>query len=136
MFNPPINLKFKKRHKFNLNVIDYRVNCLKFGQFGLRALESGYLSVNQIEATRKAIIKQIKKVGKLHIRIFPDLGITTKPAEVRMGKGKGAVSYWAAPIRVGRILFEVSGIPLDKAKEVLTFGAAKLPVKTRFICKY
>jgi len=133
MFNPPQKQKFKKRHKLTVYGIEFRASKIRHGQFGIKAEEGGYITSKQIEAARKAIIKQIKRIGKIYIRIFPDLGVTNKPAETRMGKGKGNIAYWVAPVKRGKILFEVSGIPQDKAKEVLILGAAKLPIKTRFI---
>ena len=132
MFNPP-DLKFKKRHKISIEGIEFRASRVCHGEYGLRAYEGGYITVKQIEAARKAIIKQIKRVGKMYIRIFPELGVTNKPAETRMGKGKGNIAFWACPVKKGKMLFEVSGVPRDKAKEVLLLGAAKLPIRTRVI---
>jgi large subunit ribosomal protein L16 len=133
MFNPPNFQKFKKKHKLSSYGIDLRSKRLSYGQFGIKAQEGGYITSKQIEAVRKTIIKQIKKIGKLYIRIFPYLGVTNKPAETRMGKGKGNIAYWVAPVKAGKILFEISGISRDKAKEIFLLGAAKLPIKIKFI---
>jgi large subunit ribosomal protein L16 len=133
MFNPPQKQKYKKRHKLSIYGIEFKASKICNGEYGLKAEEGGYITSKQIEAARKAIIKQIKKVGKIFICIYPDLGVTNKPAETRMGKGKGNVSYWVAPVKRGKVIFEVSGISEEKAKEVLLLGSAKLPIKTRFI---
>jgi len=100
MFNPPKKQKYKKKHKLYIYGVEFRASLLRHGQYGLKAIEGGYISSKQIEAARKAIIKQIKKkIGKIYIRIFPDLGVTNKPAETRMGKGKGNISYWVCPVK-------------------------------------
>ena len=106
---------------------------LAFGSFGIKALEEVWLTGRQIEAARQAITRYMKREGQLWIRIFPDKPVTKKPAEVRMGKGKGAVEYWAAVVKPGKIMFEVGGVPLSVAKEALRLAAQKLPVKTKFI---
>ena len=108
-------------------------NTIAFGRFGLVASDRGRITARQIEAARRAMTRHIKRGGNIWIRIFPDKPITKKPLEVRMGKGKGAVEYWAAVVKPGRILFEVGGVPLDVAKEALRLAAQKLPVKTRFV---
>jgi large subunit ribosomal protein L16 len=134
MFNPPILKKFKKKHKFS-NKGMYLKNKLILGNYGLKAIETGYLNFKQIEAARKAIIKQIKKISKVYIKIIPNLGITKKPAETRMGKGKGNIVDWVCIIKPGKILFEIKSSNLlteKKAKEVLMLGSAKLPIKTIF----
>lgn len=133
MFNPPQRQKYKKLHKLYIKGLEFRGSIIKHGTYGLKAEEGGYISSKQIEAARKAIIKKIKKIGKVFIRIYPDLGVTNKPAETRMGKGKGNVAFWVSPVKRGKILFEVLGVPMDKAKEVLLLGSAKLPIKTRFV---
>ena len=106
---------------------------LSNGMFGIKSLDSNFLTSRQIEAARIAATRYMKREGQLWIKIFPDKPITKKPLEVRMGKGKGAVEYWAAVVKPGRILFEVGGVPLDIAKEALRLAAQKLPVKTKFI---
>ncbi|OJY35532.1 MAG: 50S ribosomal protein L16 [Rhizobiales bacterium 65-9] len=106
---------------------------LNFGQFGLKALEPERITARQIEAARRAITREMKRVGRVWIRIFPDLPVSKKPTEVRMGSGKGAPEFWAARVAPGRIMFEVDGVPEATAREALRLGAAKLPIKTRFI---
>ena len=106
---------------------------LSNGMFGIKSLDSNFLTSRQIEAARIAATRYMKREGQLWIKIFPDKPITKKPLEVRMGKGKGAVEYWAAVVKPGRILFEVGGVPIDIAKEALRLAAQKLPVKTKFI---
>ena len=110
-----------------------RGTTLAFGSFGIKALDECWITARQIEAARIAVTRYMKREGQLWIKIFPDKPITKKPLEVRMGKGKGAVEYWAAVVKPGRILFEVGGVPIDVAKEALRLAAQKLPVKTRFI---
>lgn len=106
---------------------------VSFGSFGLKAVGRGRLTARQIEAARRALTRHVKRGGKIWIRVFPDKPISKKPLEVRMGKGKGAVEYWAAVVKPGRIMFEVGGVPLSVAKEALRLAAQKLPVKTKFI---
>jgi len=106
---------------------------LNFGQFGLKALEPERVNARQIEAARRAITRAMKRAGRVWIRIFPDVPVTKKPTEVRMGKGKGAVEFWAARVKPGRVMFEIDGVPEDTAREALRLGAAKLPVRTRFV---
>ena len=108
---------------------------VSFGEFGLKAITSGRLTARQIEAARIAVTRYMKREGKVWIRIFPDKPITSKPAEVRMGKGKGAPSHWVAPVRPGRIMFEVDGVPMETAMEALRLGAQKLPVKCKFVVR-
>ena len=108
---------------------------LSFGSFGIKALEEVWLTGRQIEAARQAITRYMKREGQLWIRIFPDKPVTKKPAEVRMGKGKGAPEYWVAVVRPGRIIFEAEGVPLEVAKEALRLAAQKLPVQTRFVVR-
>jgi large subunit ribosomal protein L16 len=111
----------------------YRGSTLNFGDFGLQAVECGYITSRQIEAARIAMTRRVKRGGKMWIRIFPDKPVTKKPAEVRMGKGKGAPEGWVAVIRPGRILYEMEGIPRSLAQEALLLAAHKLPIKTKFI---
>ena len=108
---------------------------LSFGSFGIKSLEAAWITSRQIEAARIAVTRFMKREGQVWIRIFPDKPVTKKPAEVRMGKGKGAPEYWVAVVRPGRIIFEAEGVPLDIAKEALRLAAQKLPVQTRFIVR-
>jgi large subunit ribosomal protein L16 len=129
----PRKTKFRKQQKGRMKGNSGRGNQLAYGTFGIKALDSNFINSRQIEAARIAATRYMKREGSLWIKIFPDKPITKKPLEVRMGKGKGAVEYWAAVVKPGRILFEVSGVPLDVAKEALRLAAQKLPVKTKFI---
>jgi large subunit ribosomal protein L16 len=106
---------------------------LNFGQFGLKALEPERVTARQIEAARRALTRHMKRAGRVWIRIFPDVPVSKKPTEVRMGKGKGAPEFWAARVHPGRIMFELDGVPVDLAREALRLAAAKLPIKTRFV---
>ena len=106
---------------------------LNFGQYGLKAMEPERVTARQIEAARRALTRHMKRAGRVWIRIFPDVPVSKKPTEVRMGKGKGAPEFWAARVHPGRIMFELDGVPIDLAKEALRLAAAKLPIKTRFI---
>ena len=129
----PKQTKYRKQKKGRIKGIEMRCTDVRFGSYGLRALESGRISARQIEAARRVITRRMKRRGKVWIKIFPSTPVTSKPVEVRMGKGKGAVEYWAAVVKPGRILFEVGGVPIDIAKEALRLAAQKLPVKTKFI---
>jgi len=129
----PKKVKFRKQQKGRMRGFAYRGSTLSFGQFGLQAVECGRISSKQIEAARVAMTRHVKRGGKMWIRIFPDKPYTKKPAEVRMGKGKGAPEGWVAVIRPGLILYEMEGIPEDLAREALRLAAHKLPVKTKFI---
>jgi large subunit ribosomal protein L16 len=131
MFLQPKQLKFKKTRKGKLSKYEYKSNILKFGTIGLKAEESGTITARQIEAARQAIVRKIKRKGKIWIRIFPHLPITAKPTESRMGKGKGAVSYWAARVKSGTVLFEICGVSHNIAINAFQTGGAKLSVKTR-----
>lgn len=124
--------KYRKAHKGRVGGIDYR-SKVEFGQFGLQADEACRLTEKQIEACRTAIMRRIKKIGKLWIRIFPDIPVSAKPTEVRMGKGKGSISYWACRVKRGKILFEIGGVSIEIAKKALQLGASKLPIPTNFI---
>jgi len=112
-----------------------RGTTIAFGSFGLKTMDEGFITSRQIESARIAVTRFMKREGKVWIRIFPDKPITAKPAEVRMGKGKGAPSHWVAVVRPGRIMFEADGVPLDVAKEALRLAAQKLPVKTKFVVR-
>ena len=106
---------------------------LAFGAFGLKAMESARITNKQIESARRAITRKMKREGRVWIHIFPHIPVTSKPTEVRMGKGKGSVSYWAMPVKPGRILFEIDGVSMELAKQALKYGAGKLPIQTKFI---
>jgi len=129
----PKRTKFRKVQKGRMKGNTGRGHLLSNGMFGIKSLDSNFLTSRQIEAARIAATRYMKREGQLWIKIFPDKPITKKPLEVRMGKGKGAVEYWAAVVKPGRILFEVAGVPMDVAKEALRLAAQKLPVKTKFI---
>tara|TARA_R110000850_G_scaffold16697_1_gene51761 strand:- start:94621 stop:95040 length:420 start_codon:yes stop_codon:yes gene_type:complete len=129
----PKRTKYRKQQKGRMKGISQRGNQLSNGTFGIKSLDSSFLTARQIEAARIAATRFMKREGSLWIKIFPDKPITKKPLEVRMGKGKGAVEYWAAVVKPGRILFEVSGVPAEVAKEALRLAAQKLPVRTKFI---
>ncbi len=129
----PKRLKFRKQHKGRIHGNAKGGTELSFGSFGLKALSPDRITARQIEASRRAITRQMKRAGRLWIRIFPDVPVSDKPAEVRMGKGKGSVEYWCARVHPGRILFECEGIDEETAREAFALGAAKLPIKTKFI---
>lgn len=131
MFTGPKQTKYKKTKKGKLSKFEFKSNDLKFGTVGLKAAESGIISARQIEAARQAIVRKMKRKGKLWIKIFPDLPITSKPTGVRMGKGKGQISHWAARIRGGTVLFEVCGLNFNTVSSALKTGGAKLPIKTK-----
>jgi large subunit ribosomal protein L16 len=131
MFTGPKQIKYKKTRKGRLKKFEYKSNKLTFGTVGLKAAESGIITARQIEASRKAIVRRIKRKGKIWIKIFPDLPITSKPTGIRMGKGKGQISHWAARVRGGTILFEVCGSNFSTIFSALKTGGAKLPVKTK-----
>ena len=129
----PKRTKYRKVQKGRMKGVAQRGNQLSSGMFGIKSLDSSFLTSRQIEAARIAATRYMKREGQLWINIFPDKPITKKPLEVRMGKGKGAVEYWAAVVKPGRIMFEVGGVPLEVAKEALRLAAQKLPVKTKFV---
>ena len=129
----PKRTKFRKAFKGRIHGVASSGTTLAFGQYGLKALEPERVSARQIEAARRALTRFMKRAGRVWIRVFPDVPVSKKPTEVRMGKGKGSVEFWACRVKPGRILFEIDGIPHAVAKEALTLAAAKLPVKTRFI---
>ncbi|WP_010181923.1 50S ribosomal protein L16 [Aquimarina agarilytica] len=129
----PKRTKFRKQQKGRMKGLAQRGHTLSNGTFGIKSLDSNFVTARQIEAARIAATRYMKREGSLWIMIFPDKPITKKPLEVRMGKGKGAVEYWAAVVKPGRILFEIAGVPFDTAKEALRLAAQKLPVKTKFI---
>lgn len=129
----PKRTKFRKQQKGRMKGLSQRGNQLSSGTFGIKVLDSTFLTSRQIEAARIAATRYMKREGQLWIKVFPDKPITKKPLEVRMGKGKGAVEYWVAVCKPGRVIFEVGGVPLDVAKEALRLAAQKLPVKTKFL---
>ena len=131
----PKKTKYRKQFKGRIHGLTKGGATLNFGSFGLKALEPERITARQIEAARRAITRQMKRQGRVWIRIFPDLPVSDKPAEVRMGKGKDAIEYWAARVAPGRIMFEVDGVPDDIAREALRLGAAKLPVRTRIVTR-
>jgi large subunit ribosomal protein L16 len=131
----PKKTKFRKQFKGRIHGAAKGGFALNFGSFGLKSMEPERITARQIEAARRAITRQMKRQGRVWIRVFPDLPVTDKPAEVRMGKGKGAVEYWAARVHPGRILFEIDGVPEEVAREALRLGAAKLPVRTKVVTR-
>ena len=131
----PKKTKFRKMQKGKMKGNSQRGHRLAFGSFGIKALEETWLTARQIEAARIAVTRYMKRQGQVWIRVFPDKPITKKPAEVRMGKGKGAPEYWAATISPGRMLFECDGVDENVAREALRLAAQKLPIKTKFIIR-
>jgi len=129
----PTRTKFRKAHKGRIKGVASSATSLDFGQFGLKALEPERVSARQIEAARRALTRHMKRAGRVWIRVFPDVPVSKKPAEVRMGSGKGAPELWVARVKPGRILFEIDGVTPQLAREALTLAAAKLPIKTRFV---
>ena len=131
----PKRTKFRKLHKGRIHGEAKGGSTLAFGSFALKATEPERVTARQIEAARRAITRFMKRQGRVWIRVFPDTPVTGKPAEVRMGKGKGSIEYWAAKVKPGRIMFEIDGVPEDVAREALRLGAMKLPVKTRTVIR-
>lgn len=131
----PKKVKHRKAHKGRIKGDAQRGAMIAFGSFGLKALEPKWITNRQIEAARQAMTRHMKREGNVWIRIFPDKPITKKPAEVRMGKGKGSLEYWAAVVKPGRIMFEVDGVPQQLAQEALELAAQKLPIKTKFVVR-
>jgi large subunit ribosomal protein L16 len=131
----PKRTKFRKMQKGRIKGVAGRGAQISFGSFGIKTLDEGFITSRQIEAARIAVTRYMKREGKVWIRIFPDKPMTTKPAEVRMGKGKGAPSHWVAPVRPGRMLFECDGVPMEVAQEAMRLAAQKLPVKTKFVVR-
>ncbi|OGR86732.1 MAG: 50S ribosomal protein L16 [Elusimicrobia bacterium RIFCSPLOWO2_01_FULL_60_11] len=129
----PTRVKYRKSQRGRLKGISKGGNRVSFGEYGLEALQSSWITARQIEACRIALTRFIKKGGKLWIRIFPDKPISKKPAETRMGKGKGAPEFWVAVVKPGRILFELEGMPVELAKEAMVLASHKLPIRTRFL---
>lgn len=131
----PKRTKFRKAFKGRIKGVAKGGTSLNFGQFGLKATEPERITARQIEAARRAMTRHMKRQGRVWIRIFPDLPVTAKPTEVRMGKGKGSVEYWAARVKPGRVMFEIDGVTEGVAKEALRLAAMKLPIKTRFVVR-
>lgn len=131
----PRKVKRRKVQKGRVRGVAHRGSQISFGSYGLKVLETGFITSRQIEACRITISRAMKREGQIWIRVFPDKPITKKPAEVRMGKGKGNPEYWAAPVRPGRIIFEVDGVPEDVAREALRLAANKLSGKTKFVVR-
>jgi large subunit ribosomal protein L16 len=131
----PKRTKFRKMHKMKMKGNAKRGDQLSFGSFGLKATEGCWVTARQIEAARVAVTRFMKREGQIWIRVFPDKPITKKPAEVRMGKGKGAPEYWVAVVKPGRVIFEAEGVPMEVAKEALRLAAQKLPVTTKFVVR-
>jgi large subunit ribosomal protein L16 len=129
----PSRTKFRKAHKGRIKGVATSGATLSFGQFGLKAMEPDRVTARQIEAARRAMTRHMKRAGRVWIRIFPDVPVSKKPLEVRMGSGKGAPELWVVRIKPGRILFEIDGVPTTIAREALGLAAAKLPIKTRFV---
>ena len=131
----PKRTKYRKAFKGRISGAAKGGFNLDFGAYGLKAMEPDRLTARQIEAARRAITRHMKRAGRVWIRVFPDLPVTKKPAEVRMGSGKGAPEFWAARVKPGRVLFELDGVPVQVAREALELAAAKLPIKTRFVAR-
>ena len=131
----PKRTKFRKKQKGRVKGIAQRGHTVSFGSFGIKSLEAGWITSRQIEAARIAVTRKMKREGQVWIRIFPDKPVTKKPAEVRMGKGKGAPEYWVAVVKPGTIMFEAGGVTTDLAKEALRLAAQKLPVRTKFVTR-
>ncbi len=131
----PKRTKFRKQHKGKIKGLAKGGSDLNFGTYGLKALEPERVTARQIEAARRAMTRHMKRQGRVWIRIFPDLPVTSKPTEVRMGKGKGSVDYWACQVKPGRVMFEIDGVNEDIAREALRLAAMKLPIKTRVVVR-
>lgn len=131
----PKRTKYRKAHKGRIHGKAKGGTTLNFGSFGLKAVAPGRVSARQIEAARRAITRHMKRAGKLWIRIFPDVPVSSKPAEVRQGKGKGSPEWWACRVKPGRVMFELEGVPVGLAREALRLASAKLPIQTKFIVR-
>jgi large subunit ribosomal protein L16 len=131
----PKRTKYRKAHKGRIHGLAKGATSLNFGAYGMKATSPGRLSARQIEAARRTITRHMKRVGKLWIRIFPDVPVSSKPAEVRQGKGKGTPEWWAARVKPGRIIFELDGVPREVARDAFTLASAKLPIHTRFVTR-
>lgn len=131
----PKRTKYRKAFKGRISGAAKGGTYLAFGEYGLKAMEPDRVTARQIEAARRAITRHMKRAGRVWIRVFPDVPVSRKPAEVRMGSGKGAPEFWAARVKPGRIMFEIDGVPVAVAKEAFALAAAKLPIKTRFVAR-
>jgi large subunit ribosomal protein L16 len=131
----PKRSKYRKQHKGRIHGLAKGGFSLNFGTYGLKALEPERITARQIESARRAITRAMRRAGRVWIRIFPDVPVSTKPAEVRMGSGKGSPEFWVARVAPGRIMFEIDGVAPELAKQALTLGAAKLPIKTKFVTR-
>jgi large subunit ribosomal protein L16 len=131
----PMKTKFRKAHKGRIHGLATSGASLAFGEYGLKAMEPDRVTARQIEAARRAMTRHMKRAGRVWIRIFPDVPVSKKPLEVRMGSGKGSPELWVARVKPGRIMFEIGGVPVQIAKEALSLAAAKLPIKTRFVAR-
>ncbi len=131
----PKRTKYRKAHKGRIHGTAKGGTALNFGAYGLKATEPGRVTARQIEAARRAVTRHMKRLGRVWIRIFPDVPVCTKPAEVRMGRGKGAPEYWVARVHPGRIMFEIDGVPREMAERAFELAAAKLPISTRFVAR-
>ena len=131
----PKRTKYRKRQKGRIHGLAKGGTDLNFGSFGLKAVQPARITARQIEAARRTITRRMRRAGKVWIRIFPDVPVSTKPAEVRMGKGKGSPEYWVAKVKPGRIMFELDGVPEGVAKDAFALAAAKLPIRTRVIAR-
>ena len=131
----PKRTKYRKAHKGRIHGLAKSGTSLNFGAFGLKALEPERITARQIEAARRAITRSMKRAGRVWIRMFPDVPVSQKPAEVRMGSGKGSPEFWVCRVKPGRIMFEIDGVAPELAREALTLGAAKLPIRTKFVTR-
>src|SRR5258705_818436 len=131
----PARTKFRKQHKGRIHGAAKAGNSLAFGSYGLKAIAPERVTARQIEAARRALTRHMKRAGRVWIRVFPDVPVSKKPAEVRMGSGKGTPELWVARVKPGRVIFEIDGVTVQTAKEALSLAAAKLPLKTRFVAR-
>lgn len=131
----PKRTKFRKQHKGRIHGISSSGAALNFGSHGLKAMSAGRITARQIEAARRAMTRHMRRAGRVWIRIFPDVPVSSKPAEVRMGKGKGAPEYWMARVKPGRVMFEIDGVPDDVAREAFLLASAKLPIPTKIVSR-
>jgi len=129
----PKRTKFRKMHRRDSYKKEFRVYNLSRGEFGIKSMQSGRITAKQLESARKTMVKKMRRIGRILLRVFPDVAITGKPAEVRMGKGKGSLDYWCSNVNSGRILFEFQGVPRVIAQEAAKLGSSKLPMQTKFI---
>lgn len=131
----PRRTKYRKQHRGRMRGMAYRGSTLNFGDYALQAIEPSWITSRQIEAARRAMTRYVKRGGKIWIRIFPDKPVTMRPAETRMGSGKGSPEFWVAVVKPGRVMFEMAGVPENVAKEAMRLAAQKLPIKTKFITR-